>query len=104
MVSALSTLNACPLTFSSTCGIWTQWPGLAAYEIGFWRKGFYPLSCLVMVVLASFAYLHFRAGGISTYVHRLMGISFFMLNNVFGYIGRLNNWEPWLAAALPSPG
>jgi lipopolysaccharide export system permease protein len=31
------------------------------YEIEFWRKVFYPLSCLVMVVLAlPFAYLHFR--------------------------------------------
>jgi hypothetical protein len=30
------------------------------YEIEFWRKVFYPLSCLVMVVLAlPFAYLHF---------------------------------------------
>src|SRR5690606_35254778 len=36
------------------------------YEIEFWRKVFYPLSCLVMVVLAlPFAYLHFRSGGIA---------------------------------------
>jgi lipopolysaccharide export system permease protein len=32
----------------------------------------------------------------------MMGISFFLLNNVFGYIGRLNDWTPWLAAASPS--
>jgi lipopolysaccharide export system permease protein len=74
------------------------------YEIEFWRKVFYPLSCLVMMVLAlPFAYLHFRSGAVSTYVFIgvMVGISFFLLNNVFGFIGNLNNWEPWLAAAIP---
>ena len=74
------------------------------YEIEFWRKVFYPLSCMVMVVLAlPFAYLHFRAGGITSYVFGgvLIGISFFLLNNVFGYIGNLQNWWPWLTAASP---
>ena len=74
------------------------------YEIEFWKKVFYPLSCLVMVMLAlPFAYLHFRSGGIAGYVFAgvMIGISFFLLNNVFGYIGNLRNWEPWLAAATP---
>jgi lipopolysaccharide export system permease protein len=74
------------------------------YEIEFWRKVFYPLSCLVMVVLAlPFAYLHFRSGGITSFVFGgvLIGISFFLLNNVFGYIGNLQNWRPWLAAGAP---
>ena len=74
------------------------------YEIEFWRKVFYPLSCLVMMVLAlPFAYLHFRSGNIAGYVFMgvLVGISFFLLNNVFGFIGNLRNWEPWIAAALP---
>lgn len=74
------------------------------YQIEFWRKVFYPLSCLVMVMLAlPFAYLHFRGGSIATYVFGgvMSGISFFLLNNVFGYIGNLQNWQPWLAAATP---
>lgn len=74
------------------------------YEIQFWRKVFYPISCLVMVVLAlPFAYLHFRSGGIATYVFGgvMAGVSFFLLNNVFGYIGNLQNWLPWLTAAAP---
>jgi len=74
------------------------------YEIEFWRKVFYPLSCLVMVVLAlPFAYLHFRSGGITSYVFGgvLIGISFFLLNNVFGYIGNLQNWLPWVASGAP---
>lgn len=75
------------------------------YEIQFWRKVFYPLSCLVMVILAlPFAYLHFRSGNITTAVFGgvVIGISFFLLNNVFGYIGNLNGWVPWIAAAIPS--
>jgi lipopolysaccharide export system permease protein len=74
------------------------------YEIQFWRKVFYPLSCLVMVVLAlPFAYLHFRQKGIASYVFGgvMIGISFFLLNNVFGYIGNIGNWLPWLTAAAP---
>ncbi len=74
------------------------------YEIEFWRKVFYPLACLVMVVLAlPFAYLHFRSGSITAYVFGgvMIGISFFLLNNVFGYIGNLNQWRPWLAALSP---
>lgn len=75
------------------------------HEIEFWRKVFYPLSCLVMVVLAlPFAYLHFRSGSITGFVFGgvMIGISFFLLNNVFGYIGNLNQWQPWLAAASPA--
>jgi lipopolysaccharide export system permease protein len=74
------------------------------YAIEFWKKVFFPLSCLVMVVLAlPFAYLHFRSGNMAGYVFVgvLIGISFFMLNNVFGYIGNLRNWSPWIAAAAP---
>ena len=74
------------------------------YEIEFWKKVFYPLSCLVMAMLAlPFAYLHFRSGSVTTYVFGgvMIGISFFLLNNVFGYIGNLQNWQPWLAAATP---
>ncbi|HMN20505.1 MAG TPA: LPS export ABC transporter permease LptG [Ottowia sp.] len=74
------------------------------YQIEFWRKVFYPISCLVMMVLAlPFAYLHFRSGNIAGYVFLgvLVGISFFLLNNVFGFIGNLRDWEPWLAAAAP---
>ena len=74
------------------------------YQIEFWRKVFYPLSCLVMMVLAlPFAYLHFRSGNIAGYVFLgvLVGISFFLLNNVFGFIGNLRDWQPWLAAAAP---
>ncbi|MDM7455761.1 MAG: LPS export ABC transporter permease LptG [Tepidimonas sp.] len=75
------------------------------YEIEFWRKLFYPLSCVVMVVLAlPFAYLHFRNQGLSAYVFAgiMIGISFFLINSVFSHMGNLHGWQPWLAAAAPS--
>lgn len=75
------------------------------YEIRFWRKLFYPLSCLVMMVLAlPFAYLHFRSGIITMAVFAgiIVGISFFLLNNVFEYVGNLHAWTPWMIAVLPS--
>lgn len=74
------------------------------FEIEFWKKVFYPLSCLVMVVLAlPFAYLHFRSGNIASHVFGgvLAGISFFLLNNVSSYVGNIHNWAPWFAAAAP---
>ncbi len=74
------------------------------YEIEFWKKVFYPLSCLVMVMMAlPFAYLHFRNEGVSLYVFGgvMAGISFFFLNNMFSYIGELQRWIPWLTAAVP---
>lgn len=74
------------------------------FDIAFWKKIFYPLSCLVMVVLAlPFAYLHFRSGNITGHVFGgvLAGISFFLLNNAFSFVGNLNNWAPWFAAAAP---
>ena len=74
------------------------------YEIQFWKKVFYPLSCLVMVVLAlPFAYLHFRSGSVATYVFGgvMAGISFVLLNNVLGDLGALRGWQPWFTAALP---
>ena len=75
------------------------------YEIQFWRKVIYPLSCWVMLTLAlPFAYLHFRSGNIAGYVFGgvMAGISFYLLNNVFGYLGNLQNWQPWLTAAAPA--
>lgn len=74
------------------------------FEIELWKKIFYPLSCLVMVVLAlPYGYLHFRTGNIAANVFGgvLIGISFFMLNNIFTHIGILNNWTPWVAASTP---
>lgn len=76
------------------------------HEIQFWKRALYPLACLVMVGLAlPFAYMHTRGGqGISLKVFGgiMLGISFVLLNNLASHVGLLQNWTPWMVAAVPS--
>ena len=75
------------------------------YQIAFWKKIIYPFAVLVMMALAlPFAYLHFRSGGISFKIFTgiMIGIGFYLLNNLFSHVGLLNTWPPILSAAMPS--
>lgn len=75
------------------------------YEIAFWKKLFYPLAVLVMMALAlPFAYLHFRAGGVSLkiFIGIMIGVSFQLINSLFSHIGLLNTWPAPVTAVLPS--
>jgi lipopolysaccharide export system permease protein len=75
------------------------------YQIAFWKKVIYPFAVLVMMALAlPFAYLHFRSGGISFKIFAgiMLGIGFYLLNNLFSHIGMLNTWPPILTAGMPS--
>jgi len=75
------------------------------YEIAFWKKLFYPFAVLVMMALAlPFAYLHFRAGGVSLkiFIGIMIGVSFQLLNSLFSHIGLLNTWPPLTTALIPS--
>jgi lipopolysaccharide export system permease protein len=101
-----------PVATMSTLELWRYSQHLSDQEqanqnqrIRFWRKALYPLSCLVMIALAlPFAYLHARAGGVSLKVFGgiMLGISFVLLNNLTGHVGSLQDWTPWVAAAVPS--
>jgi lipopolysaccharide export system permease protein len=75
------------------------------YEIAFWKKIVYPFAVLVMMALAlPFAYLHFRAGGVSLkiFIGIMIGVSFQLLNRLFSHIGLLNTWPALSTAVLPS--
>ncbi|KAF3997706.1 LPS export ABC transporter permease LptG [Glaciimonas immobilis] len=75
------------------------------YEIAFWKKVIYPLSIFVMMALAlPFAYLHFRAGGVSLKIFTgiMIGLSFQLVNSLFSHLGLLNTWPPLITAAVPS--
>ena len=75
------------------------------YLFTFWQKILYPFSCLVMVMLAlPFAYLHFRSGGISAKIFAgvMIGVTFIVINNMFGHLGQLRHWPPLLSAGAPS--
>jgi lipopolysaccharide export system permease protein len=101
-----------PLHTMSTPDLWrysrhlaTQEQAAQRYEIRFWKRVLYPLSCLVMAALAlPFAYLHARAGGVSLKVFGgvMLGISFVLANHLAGHLGLLRDWTPWIAAASPS--
>jgi lipopolysaccharide export system permease protein len=75
------------------------------YEIAFWKKLIYPFAVFVMMALAlPFAYLHFRAGGVSLKIFMgiMIGVSFQLLNSLFSHLGLLNTWPPFATAILPS--
>jgi lipopolysaccharide export system permease protein len=75
------------------------------YEIAYWRKLIYPFAVFVMMAVAlPFAYLHFRAGGVSLkiFVGIMIGVSFQLVNSLFSHIGLLNAWPPFATAVSPS--
>jgi lipopolysaccharide export system permease protein len=75
------------------------------YQLAFWKKLIYPFAVMVMMALAlPFAYLHFRAGGVSLkiFIGIMIGVSFQLLNSLFSHLGLLNTWPPLATAVLPS--
>ena len=75
------------------------------YEIALWSKMVYPVACVVMVILAlPFGFLQQRAGGVSAkiFVGTMIGISYQILNRVFGHVGLLNDWSPAVSATIPT--
>ncbi len=75
------------------------------YEIAMWKKLIYPFVSLVMMALAlPFAYVHVRAGGVGVKVFSgiMLGVFFHFLNSLFSHLGLLQNWQPFLAAIVPS--
>ena len=75
------------------------------YSIALWKKLVYPLTIFVMMALAlPFAYLHARGGsiGIKIFGGIMLGMSFQLVNSLFGHIGQLNDWSAPLTALLPT--
>lgn len=75
------------------------------YQIMFWKKIIYPVSIFVMMILAlPFASLHFRTRGINIKIFTgiMIGVCFYLMNNLFSYVGLLNAWPAYIIAILPS--
>lgn len=73
-------------------------------ELELWRKLLYPLSGVIMMMLAlPFAYVHARSGQISWKVFSgiMLGVSFILLNTLATRLGLVASWPIWLTAALP---
>lgn len=74
----------------------------ARYEIAMWGKLMYPVSLLVMMVLAlPFASYRRRSGGASAMVFMgiVLGLVFHFAGKLFGSLGALNEWPAFLSAS-----
>ena len=75
------------------------------YEIALWAKLFYPLTVVVMMVLAlPFAHFHSRQPGVGAkiFVGIMLGILFHFLDRLFSHLGLLNDWPAFGSAVMPT--
>jgi lipopolysaccharide export system permease protein len=76
----------------------------ARFEIAFWNKLFYPVSVLVMMMLAlPFAHFQRRSGGVGfrIFAGTMLGLVCFMLSRLFSNLGVLNDWSPLFSSLFP---
>lgn len=74
------------------------------FEIAFWSKVLYPVTVLVMMLLAlPFAQFQRRQGGVGfrIFVGTMLGLAFWLIGRLFSYLGVLNDWSPVFSAAFP---
>lgn len=74
------------------------------FEIAFWSKVLYPVAVLVMMLLAlPFAQFQRRAGGVGfrIFAGTMLGLAFWLIQQLFSYLGVLNDWAPLFSAAFP---
>lgn len=75
------------------------------YEIAMWTKISYPLAVLTMMALAlPFAYFQRRQGGVGGRIFAgiMLGLAFYLLNQVSAHLGLLNEWPPQASALAPT--
>ncbi|HQT26171.1 MAG TPA: LPS export ABC transporter permease LptG [Burkholderiales bacterium] len=75
------------------------------YQIAFWTKIVYPFAVLVMMLIAlPFAYHRRREGGISAKIVTgiMIGLVFYLMNQLSARLGLINGWPPFMAAASPT--
>ena len=75
------------------------------YEIALWTKLLYPVAVVVMMILAlPFAYFQSRQGGVGAKIFAgiMIGLAFHFLNRLFGHLGLLNDWPPFVSAVTPT--
>jgi lipopolysaccharide export system permease protein len=75
------------------------------YEIALWTKLIYPIAVPVMMLLAlPFAHFQRRQGGVGAklFTGIMLGLAFHFTNRLFGHLGLLYDWPPFLSAILPT--
>lgn len=74
-------------------------------EVALWRKIAYPFTLLVMITIAApIGFMQTRRGGVGLKVFAgiILGVGFFMLNQLALNAGMLGDWPPWATALVPS--
>lgn len=73
--------------------------------VALWRKFAYPFTLLVMITIAApISFMQTRRGGVGgkVFVGILLGVGFFMLNQLALNVGMLSKWAPWVTAIVPN--
>ena len=75
--------------------------------VALWRKVAYPFTLFVMMTIAApIAFMQTRRGGVGSkvFIGILLGVGFFMLNQLALNVGMLSHWAPWVTALVPNLG
>ncbi|KAA0889230.1 LPS export ABC transporter permease LptG [Pusillimonas sp. ANT_WB101] len=75
--------------------------------VALWRKMAYPFTLLVMITIAApIGFMQTRRGGVGSkvFIGILLGVGFFMLNQLALNVGMLGKWPPWMTALIPNIG
>lgn len=73
--------------------------------VALWRKLAYPFTLLVMITIAApIGFMQTRRGGVGgkVFVGILLGVGFFMINQLALNVGMLGKWAPWVTALVPN--
>ncbi len=75
--------------------------------VALWRKMAYPFTLLVMMTIAApVGFMQTRRGGVGgkVFIGILLGVGFFMINQLALNVGMLSRWPPWITALVPNLG
>src|SRR5690606_27223569 len=67
--------------------------------VALWRKIAYPFTLFVMMTIAApIAFMQTRKGGVGSkvFIGILLGVGFFMSNQLALNVGMLSRWAPWV--------
>jgi len=73
--------------------------------VALWRKIAYPFTLLVMITIAApIGFMQTRRGSVGSkvFIGILLGVGFFMLNQLALNVGMLSKWAPWVTALVPN--
>ena len=74
-------------------------------RVALWRKFAYPFTLLVMITIAApISFMQTRRGGVGgkVFIGILLGVAFFMVNQLALNVGMLGKWAPWVTALVPN--